>query len=81
MAIHRIECVTDRAEGLCCGFPYNTEIVSINGVWFHVWLGHAAPTQQLLRALEIAARRQRDIVRLTYSAGQPTGFWAHQNFD
>jgi hypothetical protein len=74
----KIDNFEERAEGNCCGFPYNTELASINGCWFHVWLGDAdeAIVPQLLRA----ARNQRDVVRFTYSNGAPTGYWAHEDF-
>lgn len=80
MAAAKIPCPVDRAEGLCLGVPYNTELVSINGVCIHFWLGTLRVTAELLRKLRSHASHQRDIVRATYSSGKPTGFWAHEDF-
>lgn len=67
-----------KAEGLCNGYPYDTQLVSIDGVCIHFWLSiHASPG--LAEKLERSARRQRDIVYSTYSDGMPDGFWAHEN--
>jgi hypothetical protein len=75
----RIPCVEDRAEGDILGFPYNTELANINGVWFHVWLGDTEPTEKLLARLHSKARNTRDVVNMTYSDGKPTSYWAHQD--
>lgn len=68
-----------KAEGDCLGFPYNTELVNIHGCAIHFWLGDAAASKDRLSRLERAARNERDIVRLTYSNGEPEGYWAHQD--
>jgi hypothetical protein len=61
-------------------FPYDTQLVSIDGVDLHVWLGDIKPTPELLKKIERRAKNQRDVVRLTYSSGKPIGFWADNNF-
>lgn len=85
MRISKIECPDDRAEGTILAsefraFPYNTELVSSQGVCFHVWLGEYKPTKELLDSLRRRACNQRDVVYMTYSDGKPTGFWAHEDF-
>ena len=77
--IHRIDCPEAKAEGKLLGYPYDTQLVSIDGVACHVWLGDTEPTPKLLEKLEGNARRQRDIVRMTWSDGAPIGFWAHED--
>ena len=76
----RVECLNSRAEGLVFGFPYDTEMVNIGGVAFHVWLGDAEPTPAVLDRLLRAACAQRDVVSFSFSDGHPTGFWAHEDF-
>jgi hypothetical protein len=78
--MRRIECPDAKAEGKIEGFPYNTELASINGVAFHVWLGDMSPTDELVSRLNTRARNERDVVLFTYSDGQPSGFWAHSDF-
>ena len=67
----------DRAEGSCLGFPYNTELVSIDGAAIHFWLSGGAESD--LPAALATAKSERDIVCATWCHGQPSGFWAHQN--
>ena len=81
MTVRKTDLLEDRAEGRCLGHPYNTELASINGVSIHFWLGATDPTPELLARLEQVARRHRDIVRLTYSHGEPAGFWANQDIN
>lgn len=73
----KIETPDTAAEGLCGGVPYNTELVSISGVAIHFWLGNN--NEGMVPTLEAIARRNRDIVGVTYSSGMPSGFWAHQD--
>ena len=82
--IRKIDCLSDiKAEGDIGpkgnAFPYNTELVSINGVHMHMWMGDTTPTDDQLAGLERLARNTRDIVRMTWSPGAPVGYWAHQN--
>jgi hypothetical protein len=72
--------VQAKAEGRIAGFPYDTQLVSSEGVAFHVWLGDIPPNPTLLAKLERRARKQRDIVTFTYGPGEPTGFWANEDF-
>jgi hypothetical protein len=78
--MRKVEYVKERAEGRCCGIPYNTELVSSNGVRFHLWLGDRDMSTDLSARLNQEARRQRDIVSMTWCPGEPTGFWANEDF-
>ena len=72
------EVLVDRAEGMCCGLPYNTDLVSSAGCSILFWCGDAFDESLLQTALS-KARGSRDIVYAVASLGQPTGFWAHQD--
>ena len=79
MRIRRLESnLADRAEGLCCGLPYNTELASSAGCSIHFWCGESFDEELLQKALH-TARNNRDIVYALASLGEPTGFWAHQD--
>lgn len=70
-----------KAEGICKSLPYDTELVSINGVSVHFWTGSlegAALNATLDRAIDAIVSR-RDVVRVQYCSGQPAGFWAHED--
>jgi len=67
----------DKAEGTCGGFPYNTELASINGVAVHFWVGDYPVQAPALQAAERKIRGARDVVSVTWSYGHPSGFWAH----
>ncbi len=66
-----------KAEGTCNGLPYDTELVCVDGVAIHFWVGPTPPSPARLQALLATARQHRDIVGATYSLGSPVGFWAH----
>ena len=68
----------DRAEGMCGGLPYATDLVSSDGCSIHFWCGDAFDEVLLNEALR-KARNARDVIKATASLGQPTGFWAHQD--
>jgi hypothetical protein len=76
----RVEWLAAKAEGQCNDVPYDTELVNSNGVSIHFWLGDREPTDELLDDLSRRACNRRDIVRIQFSEGQPTGFWAHSDF-
>lgn len=76
--MRNIPCPKRKAEGMCEGFPYDTELASIDGVVIHFWLGNV-PSKTLAKKLLKEAKRHRDIVGMTYSDGMPTGFWAANN--
>lgn len=79
MKIRKLEeTLVDRAEGLCCGLPYSTELVSAEGCSIHFWCGDSFDEVLLKKALRTACNN-RDIVRAIASLGQPTGFWARQD--
>jgi hypothetical protein len=56
--------------------PYNTELVSSQGVSIHFWMGRHAEDETALALCVHIARRNRDIVGVTFSEGDPDGFWA-----
>lgn len=78
MRIRQIEPLEDKAEGLCCGLPYDTQLASSAGVSIHFWVGETRDQGLLEKALHVA-RGNRDIVYATWSHGEPIGFWAHQD--
>lgn len=72
------ELYTGRAEGLCAGLPYDTELAGSAGCSIVFWCGEAYDDDKLQAAVK-AARRERDIVYAIASLGQPSAFWAHQD--
>lgn len=78
MRIRQVEIHEDKAEGDCCGFPYNTDLVSSAGVNIHFWVGGMHVEEILQEALGVA-RGNRDIVSATWSFGQPTQYWCHSD--
>lgn len=80
MRIRLVDNPKTKAEGLCNGLPYDTQLVNINGVNIHFWVSDPYDSMQLPAALSKAIN-ERDIVSATWSLGEPTGFWAHQNID
>lgn len=83
MQIDHTDHASDKAEGDCLGFPYNTELVSSEGVSILFWLGdrdRSDPrTEELLQRTLLEAIRNRNIVRASCCPGLPSGYWAHQN--
>jgi hypothetical protein len=71
---------TDRAEGLCCGLPYDTQLASSAGCSIHFWCGEAFDDALLEQALK-KARSNRDIIYASASLGQPINFWANQDIN
>lgn len=67
-----------RAEGLCAGLPYDTELASSAGVSILFWCGDSFDQEKLETALH-HARRSRDVVCAVASLGAPSSFWAHQD--
>lgn len=78
MRITQIETPDCKAEGTCGGFPYNTELVSSQGVHIHFWVGNERDDEKIKLALH-KARGARDVVKATWSFGQPLGFWAKED--
>lgn len=72
------ERLIDKAEGLCCGLPYNTELASSAGCSIVFWCGESFDDELLAKALR-RAQAARDIVYAYASLGQPTKFWAHSD--
>ena len=80
MRLRRLETpLVDKAEGICCGYPYNTELANINGVSIHFWVGDDTPDPDRLQHVLDQACHARDIVYATYSHGHPAGYWAHSD--
>lgn len=67
------------AEGTLNGVPYNSEIASADGSHFHFWLGNDPDYKRAVK-LAKAMTWHRDVVSASYSDGQPTKFWAHENY-
>lgn len=80
MRIRQISNPNTKAEGRCNGLPYNTELVSINGVSIHFWVGSVATHPTIDIALR-KAMNHRDIVAATWSFGKPDGFWHHSDIE
>lgn len=80
MRIRKLEnTLIDKAEGLCAGYPYTTELASIDGVSIHFWVGAETPEPDQLQTALRKAMSARDIVSASWSYGSPIKFWAHQN--
>lgn len=78
MRIRHIDIPTEKAEGKCRDFPYNTNLVSAEGVQIHFWVGAKYDVDQVADALS-RARNARDIVSATWSFGEPSGYWTNQD--
>lgn len=63
------------AEGIDA-VPYDTSTVNSRGCHVHLWLGRREATAGLLKTLTAIARANRDVVSISYSTGEPTGYWA-----
>lgn len=63
-------------EGKVKGLAYNTEIVSSQGCAVHIWMAYQTGNKSALTEAVKIAKHNRDVVRVTYSSGSPTGFWA-----
>lgn len=59
--------------------PYGTDLAGPDGVHIHLWMGKRNQDKALLyRAIRLA-KAHKDIVSVSYSAGEPTGFWTGMN--
>lgn len=73
-----------KAEGLCNGLPYTTDTYSADGCAIHFWIPDRALLAHIKPKLDIAlhkAQNTRDIVMVTWSLGEPAGFWAHEDIE
>lgn len=77
----RITCPQLQAEGsiidpdcLDAPIPYRADLAGPDGVALHLWMGSCTDLAQRDHAIRIA-RHNRDVVGITYSDGQPVGFW------
>jgi hypothetical protein len=75
----RIECPQIKAEGTMDGVPYDTRLANREGPAIHFWLGDQ-PSGERAEELCRYAAKHRDVVTCTYSDGEPTGYWAQNNF-
>lgn len=78
MLVRKTEDPGGKAEGLCEGLPYTTELVSSEGVAVHFWVGEEYDKAKVALALH-KARNERDVVCASWSYGQPASFWAHSD--
>ena len=79
MRIRKLQEIEEgKAEGLCCGLPYDTQLVSSAGVSILFWCGESFDDADLQKALH-TARSNWDVVCAYASLGQPTGFRANQD--
>lgn len=84
MHITKIDNPNTKAEGLCDGLPYTTDTYNINGCAIHFWVPDCTLLARIKSKLDTTLRKAmnaRDIVRATWSFGEPTGFWAHQDIE
>lgn len=70
--------LVDKAEGMCGGLPYNTELAGSGGCSIVFWYGDTYDAEKVAQALN-KARRARDILYALASPGEPVSFWAHQD--
>lgn len=68
-----------KAEGWMNGVPFDTWITSASGCGVHFWLGDN-PDLERARTLGRQMRDYRDVVEVTFSHGEPAGFWAKTCF-
>ena len=80
MKARLIDYLEDKAEGRCCGFPYDTQLAGPGGVSIHFWVGETYDPALVQKALDVA-RAHRDVVYATCSLGQPTKFWANSDME
>ncbi len=78
MRIRKIENPKGKAEGLCNGMPYNTDICSSAGCSIHFWTG-LDDSEVAREAALRRAQNARDVIYATWSFGLPDGFWASQD--
>jgi hypothetical protein len=77
----KIGCPEARAEGVIftkdnTAIPYDTDVYSAEGCSIHLWMGENGHDKSLMLEAVRIAHRHRDIVRVTYSVGNPTGYWS-----
>lgn len=66
-----------RAEGTCCGLPYQTELASSQGISVVFWCGDDFDNDLLQKAAHSMCNR-RDVVYILASLGQPTDYYKHR---
>lgn len=85
MNIRTVGPITERAEGVCGGFPYDTQLVSADGVQVIFWTGEHEPSNptvyaMLQRALR-AIQDDRDVVSAVACKGAPISYWNHADIE
>lgn len=59
--------------------PYDTELAGPDGVNIHFWIGDRPlnnETKDIISRAGKLARAHRDVVSISYSKGEPEGYWA-----
>ena len=69
-----------KAEGLCNGLPYTTATYNKDGCTIHFWVGDCPLAVDVDTALR-KAMNARDIIMASWSFGEPSGFWAHEDIE
>ena len=81
----KVECPVEKAEGdihvpgLKEPVPYNTWSAGPDGCHLHIWLDIPYYGAETARKIKAFATNFRDIVSASYSEGEPTSYWAHQD--
>lgn len=81
----RIKCPVKQAEGdvyhpSCPDpMPYCTDLAGPDGVHIHFWIDYPYYGQKFVRKLKAFASNFNDIVSVSWSDGQPAGYWTHQD--
>jgi len=72
----KIEPLQTRADGLCCGRPYETEYLCSAGASVHVWFDSEPDTERMERLVKTLIY-WKDVFIMTWSIGEPAGYRAH----
>lgn len=84
MRIHNINNPELPAEGMCNGLPYTTATYNKDGCAIHFWIPGRMLLAHIKPALDLAlhkAMNARDIIMASWSLGEPSGFWAHEDIE
>jgi len=80
----RITCPAVKAEGSIWltgqdPIPFDTQLAGPDGCALHLWMGDRNQDKGLISRAVRLARYNRDIVEVTYSIGEPEGYWSKQD--
>jgi hypothetical protein len=59
--------------------PFDTELAGPDGCALHLWMGDRDQDKGLIYRAVRLAKWHRDIVEVTYSIGEPAGYWSAQD--